>query len=76
MKTENSNPFKYTKFPSTVQECQSNINYWWFEGFLTNDEIAETGANPANYRTFIREMETEEVRILKRIVEQMDNETL
>lgn len=73
---KNENPFKYTKFPSTIQECQSNINYWWFEGFLTDEEIAETGANPANYRTFIRSMEIEEKRIMDRIVEQMENETL
>lgn len=51
-----ANPFAYFKKPSTVKEAQSNINYWWHEGFLTTAEIEELGHIPANYRSFIKSM--------------------
>lgn len=51
-----SNPFTYYKKPATVKEAQSNINYWWFEGSLTTDQIEDLGHIPANYRSFIKSM--------------------
>ena len=51
-----TNPFTYTSKPETKTQAQSNINYFWFEGMLTNDEIEEQGHIPASYKTYINEM--------------------
>ena len=51
-----SNPFTYTSKPETKAQAQANINYFWFEGMLTNDEIEELGEIPASYKTYINEM--------------------
>jgi len=51
-----SNPFTYTKTPENKKQAQANINYFWFEGMLSNDEIEELGHIPANYKTYINEM--------------------
>ena len=51
-----ANPFTYTKTPATKAQAQANINYFWFEGMLTSDEIEELGHIPANYKTYINEM--------------------
>ena len=51
-----ANPFQYFKKPETVKEAQSNVNYWFYEGFLTTEEMEELGHIPANYRSFIKAM--------------------
>ena len=51
-----SNPFTYTKAPETKAQAQANLNYFWFEGMLTNDEIEDLGEIPANYKSYINEM--------------------
>ena len=59
------NPFVYYKNPTTVKEAQSNINYFWFEGMLSNDEIEDLGYCPADYRTYIKAM-AEDCKRIKR----------
>ena len=51
-----TNPFTYTKAPSNRKQAQGNVNYWHFEGMLSNDEIEELGHVPASYNSFIKEM--------------------
>ena len=51
-----ANPFTYTKTPENKKQAQANINYFWFEGMLSNDEIEELGHIPASYKTYINEM--------------------
>ena len=59
------NPFTYYKSPTTTKEAQESINYYWFEGMLSNDEIEDLGHVPAQYRTFIKSM-TQEFQRIKR----------
>ena len=51
-----ANPFTYTKAPTNRKQAQSNVNYWHFEGMLSNDEIEQLGYIPASYNSFIKEM--------------------
>lgn len=51
-----ANPFTYTKQPATVREAQANINYWWFEGMQTSEELEAQGILPAAFNTYIAEM--------------------
>ena len=57
------NPFVYYKNPTTAKEAQSCINYFWYEGLLTDSEIDDLGHIPASYRTYIKEMTREFTRI-------------
>lgn len=64
-----ANPFTYYPKPATVSEAQSNINFWWFEGMLTPEEIEDLGHIPASYRTYIQAMTSDAKRELRNIKE-------
>lgn len=51
-----ANPFTYTKAPTNRKQAQGNVNYWHFEGMLSNEEIEQLGHIPASYNSFIKEM--------------------
>ena len=63
-----ANLFTYYKTPKTPKEAQSSINYYWFEGMLSNDDIEDLGHCPASYRTYIKAM-SEEFKRIKRNLE-------
>lgn len=63
------NPFTYYPKPATVSEAQSNVNFWWFEGMLTTEEIEDLGHIPASYRTYIKAMSNDAKRELRNIKE-------
>ena len=51
-----TNPFTYTKQPATTKQAQANVNYWYFEGMQTSEELEEQGILPAAFNTYITEM--------------------
>ena len=63
------NPFTYYKAPETRKQAQSNVNYWHFEGMLSNDEMEELGHIPASFKAFINEMKHEAKKTLIKIEE-------
>lgn len=69
---KNKNPFKYYKKPSNKKEAQSNVNYWHYEGMLSNKDIEDMGKIPANYKSFIKTMKQEAERDLKKFQEEVD----
>lgn len=63
------NPFTYYPDPATATEAQSNVNFWWFEGMLTSEEIEDMGHIPVSYRTYIKAMSNDAKRELRNIKE-------
>ena len=61
------NPFTYYKNPTNPKESQETINYYWFEGMLSDEEIEGLGHVPAQYRTYIKSMTQEFQRIKRKL---------